>query len=66
MTVREKIEKALKRVRPEGEINAGDVRKCWEASTLRKGWHWVPFNGQPKYLGRNCNEALETVSLMDI
>ena len=63
MNVQERIKEALNQIMDEGEANACRVYKCWDydRAVQAYGWYYKLFNGQSMYLGKNVNEALETI-----
>ena len=63
MSAISKIRKALNGIMSEGEANACRIDNGYQydGSQQRKGWHFTRFGGTPTFLGRNANEALETI-----
>ena len=51
----------------DGEVNAGQIFKgyAYNGVTENNGWHFQPFNRQPIFLGKNKDEALETIENWD-
>ncbi len=63
MSAISKIRQGLKSIMTEGEANACRINNDYQydGSQQRKGWHFTRFNSTPTFLGRNVNDALETI-----
>jgi hypothetical protein len=56
-----RIREALKQIMSEGEANACEVFKGYEASTNWSGWHYIRFGGTATFIGANLAEALKWI-----
>jgi hypothetical protein len=65
MKVHEKIKKSLAYYYGTEYANSVVIFKGYYPTTLKYGWHYVPFNSsQAIYLGSNLNDALDTIDFM--
>lgn len=62
MSAKAEIKHALRNIMSEGEANACQVFKGYNASTLRTGWHYIRFGySQAVYIGKSLSEALDYI-----
>ena len=62
MNAKARIQEALKRIMSEGEANACQIWKGYDAGTWQTGWHYEPFGRTATCLGNSVTEALQTIA----
>jgi len=61
MNAAQKITEMLKEVYEDGEVNAAEIWKGYDAATGRTGWHYVGFGSNAQYMGNSIKEVEEWV-----
>lgn len=61
MAAAQKIKEMLKEVYDDGEVNAMQINKGYDASTGRTGWHIQRFGEFSEYIGASVAEVREFV-----
>lgn len=57
----QKIREMLKKIYPDGEVNASQVWKGYDNGTGRTGWHVQKFGENAQYMGKSVAEVAEYV-----